>query len=155
PFVARHLPVWKSKVEQRRRAAYWLAQIGPKATNAVPALSAAAASDPNPELRCVAIWALSRINGDSVRSVAVLTTTLLGDRAPETRRAAAGALEVWQPFAAKAVPALIAGLSDSDPVVRQVCAAALGKYGTQARAAIGMLQTLATKQDEAAADYAA
>ena len=45
------------------------------------------------------------------------------------------------------------GLTDRDPLVRQVCAAALGKCGSRAKAALETLQNLANSQDEAA-DYA-
>ena len=49
--------------------------------------------------------------------------------------------------------AFVHGLRDSDPVVREICAAALGKSGSQARPALETLQKLANSDDEAA-DYA-
>jgi HEAT repeat protein len=51
--------------------------------------------------------------------------TLLGDKAPECRRAAAAALGSFGPLAREAVPALNKTLADSDNGVSQIAAEAL------------------------------
>jgi len=51
------------------------------------------------------------------------------------------------------IVAFVHGLSDSDTVVREICAAALGKCGARAKPALETLQKLANS-DDAAADFA-
>jgi HEAT repeat protein len=125
--------------------------MGPSAAASKGALRRAAAEDRKAEVREAAIHALVRIGVESKETEVLLDA--LKDPAPAVRSAAAGGLEIWSPDEAGVVPSLINGLGDSNAVVREVCAATLGKYGNKARNAVQPLKKLAAS-DDPAADYA-
>ena len=152
-FIAKQMPVWMEPKLVRAGATYWLAQLGPQAAAAVPTLRQRGSQDTCAEVRCGALWSLGRIDS-SKESVTVMLTALRRDKDVKARRAAAGALEVWAPDDPEVISTLIGSLTDSDAVVAQISAAALGKYGSRASGALPSLKRLAAG-DSAAADYAA
>ncbi len=152
-FVVKQMPVWLEPKLVRAGATYWLAQLGARAAVAVPALRETGSEDRSPEVRRGALWALGRTDSSN-ETITLMLKALSSDKDAEARRAAAGALEVWAPDDPKVISALIGGLGDSDAMVQQISAAALGKYGSKAYAALQPLQQLLGK-DSIAADYAA
>jgi HEAT repeat protein len=74
-------------------------------------------------------------------------------QAPQTRNAAAYEIAGMGPEAVSAVPALIAALDDSSPVVRFPVTVALGEIGPGAKAAVPRLQQMVSEEinDEIAA----
>jgi hypothetical protein len=151
--LSSRMPDWPDPAPVRYSAAYWLGNLGPNAKAAVPALCDAVIHDPVPNNRDVAITALTRIGLQSNQAVTALVTALSSDRNKSVRCRAAGALEIWMPDSPEVVAALARGLTDSDAMVRQICAAALGSYGPRSRMAIGRLEQMAGG-DDPAADYA-
>jgi HEAT repeat protein len=153
-FLAKRMPVWIDPEKVRLSATYWLGQQGATSKAAVPALCELTAKDPSREVRRGAIWALTQIDLESENVRNALVAALTTDIDPKVRAAAAGSLEMSKVFPSKEIIfAFARGLSNRDPLVRQVCAAALGKCGSRAAAALETLQKLANSQDEAA-DYA-
>jgi len=153
-FFAKRLPVWIDPERVRISATDWLGQLGPTSKGAVSILCAMAVKDPSREVRRKVIWALARIDLESEEVRKVLVTALSTDADRGVRAAAAGSLEMSGLTPTEEIMiAFVHGLTDSDPVVREICAAALGKCGSQARPALETLQKLANSDDEAA-DYA-
>jgi hypothetical protein len=150
-FIACRMPEWVEPKLVRKGAADWLAVMGPSAKQATPSLRRAASLDRSDLVRAAAVYALVRIGADQEGTKVLLD--LLKDPAPQIRQAAAGGIEIWSPPGPEVVSALTEALNDSDPIVRQVCAAALGKYGPQAATAAVPLRKLAAVEDQAA-DYA-
>ena len=153
-FLGQRMPVWLDPEKVRLAATYWLGQQAPTSREAVPTLCELAVKDSSHEVRRGAIWALTRIDlgSESVRNALVAAFTTDAD--PKVRAAAAGSLEMSGAVPSKEIIfAFIHGLGDRDPLVRQVCAAALGKCGSRAKAALETLHKLANSED-AAADYA-
>ena len=153
-FISDRMLPWVEPRLQRIGATYWLAQMGPRASVSVPELRRVALDDRWPDVRGGALWALGRVDGPSKESVAVLLGAMGGEKDAHLRQAAVGALEVWAPDDPAVIATLINGLKDTDPLVRQICAAALGKYGARALKAVGPLTDLSAS-DDPAADYAA
>jgi hypothetical protein len=153
-FLSSRLPPWVEPRLVRAGATYWLAQLGPQARPAVPDLRHAASMDQYPEVRRSAVWALGRVDSASKESVALLVAAMCQDKDANVRRAAAGVLEVWSPDDPAVILALVQGLKDSDTLVRQISAAALGKCGARAIPSLEPLRDLASSNDPAA-DYAA
>jgi HEAT repeat protein len=153
-LISKWMPPWMEPKLVRVGATYWLAQLGTRATAAVPDLCRAGSQDVHPEVRRSALWALGRVECPSKGTVALLVGALCREQDAGARQAAVGVLEVWAPDEPVVVLALIDRLKDSDALVRQMSAAALGKYGPRANAALGALNDLAAG-DDPAADYAA
>ncbi len=153
-FVSARMPPWMEPRLVRVGATYWLAQQGPRAPAAIPELRQVGFQDQYPDVRSGALWALGRVDSASQETVTLLIAALSKDKDHGVRQIAAGVLEVWAPADAKVIPALVLGLSDSDAVVRQISAAALGKYSVRAKVAVETLKHLAAS-DVPAADYAA
>jgi hypothetical protein len=152
--ISRKMPVWMEPKSVRVGATYWLAQLGARAKPAVADLSRVGSQDRYPEVRESALWALGRVDSASKETVALFVTELSKDKDAGVRQIAVGVLEIWTPGDPTVIPALIKSLKDSDALVRQISAAALGKYGNAAAAALGPLKDLAGSNDPAA-DYAA
>jgi len=153
-LMANRMPHWTDPAQVRLSAIYWLGEQGLLSMEAMPALCELTTRDPNGEVRRQAIWALARIDSESEHARKAMVAALTTDADRRVRAAAAGGLEVGQLSSSEEVIiAFTHGLSDRDPLVRQICAAALGKCGPRAKAAMGSLQELA-KRDDAAADYA-
>jgi HEAT repeat protein len=151
-FIASRMREWVEPALVHAGAANWLGAIGPAARVAVPALSHAAEHERSEKVREAAIYALVRIG--IISAAGPVLVRALSDSSSRVRSAAAGGLEIAMPDNPEVIPALIHGLGDSDAVVREVCAATLGKYGPRALPAARSLQKLARSYDEAA-DYAA
>lgn len=113
------------------RATALLAQLGPKAGVAAPAL-AAALSDPNPEVRREALFALASMGPDAAPALAAITKALDDPEMP-VRAIAAYALGSIGEGAQSAVPKLRTELKSSDPVVRVAAAWALVHISPDAR----------------------
>lgn len=105
------------------RATALLAQLGPKASVAAPAL-AAALGDPNPEVRREALFALASMGPEAAPALAAITTAL-DDPEMHVRAIAAYALGSIGEGAKGAIPKLRTELQSSDPVVRVAAAWAL------------------------------
>jgi HEAT repeat protein len=102
-----------------------------------------AQSNPNPQVRELAVVALSELPVPAAKRVSALTRALLDTHA-RVRRRAARALGDFGVHALPAVPVLTAGLRDPDTSVRRDCAGALGRLGPAAvPAAAGLVSLLA------------
>jgi HEAT repeat protein len=125
-----------------------LGKIGPAAKSAVPALCAAlqkegtnahaivlALGDIGPDAAAAEPLLLKAMEGKN-KSLAVIAATALTEIQPRSAKAAA-----------KAVPVLVAGLTDALPETRQAAAESLGDLGPLAREAAPALQKAA--KDEA------
>ncbi len=113
---------------QRRLGAYALGEIGPAASEAMPALAAAANEDPAGFVRVWAAAALARVAPSGGDSVAVLIAEL-GDELAFVRSLAAwhlGRLGLAFPGIGEALLPLRGLADDRDPSVRAEAALALG-----------------------------
>lgn len=128
----------------RAQAADALGDVGPRATEAVPALSHAVAVSDHLLVRESAIEALGKI-GSGARSAVPILLTILSNRDESTdlRCATAMALSGIAPRDPRVIGALTAGLEDapelSDTDVCAAIAAALGKAGSAAQRAVPIL----------------
>jgi len=131
--------------EVRSPVARFLAEAGPKAAAAAPALRKAM-EDPEPLVRLDAAVALWRIARDEKALPVALA--VLDDPTPATRFTAA--LEIGHRFASEgkaAVPALRALLWDDAQDVRTEAASALGRIGPAAKDAVPALVALLADDD--------
>lgn len=87
-----------------------------------------AQNNPNPQVRELAIVALSELPVPATKRVNALAKGLR-DSAARVRRRAARALGDFGVHAIPAVPGLVTGLRDSDTSVRRDCAGTLGRLG--------------------------
>jgi HEAT repeat protein len=87
-----------------------------------------AQNNPNPQVRELAVVALSELPVPAAKRVNALTKALR-DPASRVRRRAARSLGDFGVHAIPAVPALVAGLKDGDTSVRRDCAGTLGRLG--------------------------
>jgi len=125
-----------------------IGSFGPDAASAVNQL-AHALSDPDPDVRSAAAWALSQIGAPGAAAVPALEKSL-SDSNARVRSLSAVALQSFGPKAVAAVPALIAALQDSAAFVRAPAADALGSIGPSAKAAVDALaQRLQVTDDQA------
>jgi HEAT repeat protein len=135
--------------EVRDAAVVALAQIGPPAMTAAPALLALL-RDFKTDARAAVVEALGRIQDKRPETLTVLRAALKDAR---TRRAALGALTNLGPAAAPAVPDLVTALNDVDFAGMQpLLIAALGRIGPAAKEAVPALLRLL--KDEASRDLA-
>jgi HEAT repeat protein/lysophospholipase L1-like esterase len=111
----------------RGLAAEELGRVGAEAVAAVPDLIGAA-SDPRPDVRWRAVWALGQIGPRASMAVPALRTALEDDA---LRWRAAEALGEIGPAALTAEPSLLALLHDSSSSVRWRAATALGSIGAR------------------------
>lgn len=115
-------------------AAVTLADLGPKAEPAVPALITALQGK-NEDVRLNCALALGRIGAPAVKPLGAL---LAGDRSSD-RFYAVWALGMIGPAAKETAPAVVKLLADRDEHVRRKAAFALGRIGPEPQAAIGPL----------------
>lgn len=120
----------------RGGAAYALGSLANP--GAIPALARALRHDSDGQVRADAAWALGLMGEDEVIDPLL---EALGDAAelPEVRGQAAESLT--GPGSARAIPGLLAALTDPSPAIRYWCAFALGELG--AREAVPALEHLA------------
>ena len=109
-------------LEVRFHAANALASIGPDAAVAATALAELVQSDPEPQVRARACWALGKIKALEKTPVIV---EAFQDSSARTRQFSAWSLETIGPEAMSAVPALIKLLDDEDDLVRARAESAL------------------------------
>ena len=114
-----------------------IGSFGPNAASAVNHV-AQALSDPDPDVRSAAAWALSQIGAPAASAIPALEKSL-SDSNPRVRSLSAVALQSFGPKAVAAVPALIAALHDPIPFVRAPAADALGSIGPSAKPAVEAL----------------
>lgn len=109
----------------RSGAAHALGEIGPDAIEAMPALIANL-SDENDTIRGASANALGKIGPAAVKTVPLLLRLAAkGERAGYYGHLSAPIVQIGP----GAIPALIDGLADGNPQVRQTAAAALGAFG--------------------------
>jgi HEAT repeat protein len=137
-------------VQVSTEAALALAKIGPGAKDAVPALLAALKKENCPDAHAI-VYTLGKIGPQAAPAEPMLLKEISG-KDVSLAVIAAWALTQIHPgsadAAAKAIPVLVAGLSDPLPETRKAAAEALGKLGPLARQAVPALQKSA-KDDEA------
>ncbi len=142
-IVARWLPDWREPRVVRGAAAYVLGHFAPgEPKAAVPALCKVATSDPNPNVRAIALEAVSNIGVDSAEALPLMLKTLLDCTNRDQRVFAAVWFKSATPAPEKAVPALIAALVKY-PELCDHCARALAAYGPRAAFAVEQLTILA------------
>ena len=134
-----------------RQAAEALAQMGPAAQEAVPALTAALS---NPQLfffRPAFALALGKIDRRAASiAVPALIDVLAGKRrALPDRKEAASVLGQIGGETPDAIAALAKALGDADAAVRQEAAKALGAIGPQARSTVPPLRKALMDPDDA------
>jgi HEAT repeat protein len=116
-------------VRMGEAAAHALAEIGPQAVDAVPALLQALMNEEEDSgRRQAASDALGAIGSEAVPAL----VQALADEDERVRNAAARALKDVGPQAVDAVPALIQALGDPDDDVSMAAASALGDVGPEA-----------------------
>src|SRR5205823_1156621 len=102
-----------------------LGKLGTAGKDAVPLVGAFLRNTDAPEEVAQAAATLAQLGAGAVPEL----IRALTDARVEQARQAAMALARMGPAAKKAVPDLIAGLRDRDPIVRAWCAQALGEIG--------------------------
>lgn len=112
----------------KRYAAAYLGFLGPRAKDALPALTAATKSDPLNDFNSICAWAAELVRGDYATAVPLLARALKAERGYNPRFAGE-ALERLGPEAAAAIPALLAAAQDKDAKVRRLAAGALRRMG--------------------------
>jgi hypothetical protein len=133
------------------KSAAILRAIGSFGTDAASTVNqvAQALSDPDPDVRSAAAWALSQIGAPAAAATPALENSL-SDSNARVRSLSAVALQSFGAKAIAAVPALIAALHDPIPFVRAPAADALGSIGPSAKAAVEALtERLLTTDDQA------
>lgn len=123
----------------RIAAALALAEIGPTARAAVPALLDQALHDPVLYAGTTAAGALKTIDLVAARQVMTAYLPALRSADVRTRRTACAMLEGLGPVAKPAVPALTGALNDVDETVRMHAVGALGEIGIPATLVIPAL----------------
>lgn len=93
---------------------------------------------PNPQIRELAVVALTDLPVPPAKRVPPLALALK-DESCRVRRRAARALGDQGPAAQPALPQLVAGLKDADASVRRDCAGAVGRLGPVAHSAAALL----------------
>ncbi len=109
---------------RRRLAAVSLAHIGPPAAAALPALTEAARTDADPQVRQEAILALGKVGAGDGATVEALIG-LLDDSEARFRSTTLMALAQMEPRPARAIAAVARRLKDPDPGVRREAAETL------------------------------
>jgi hypothetical protein len=104
-------------------------------------------TDPDPQVRMAAAWALSQIGAQAAAAAPALGQAL-ADSNPRVRALAAVALEAMGPAAVPALPELVRALNDPVDYVRVPAADALGAMGPAARAAVSPLAERLRAKDE-------
>jgi HEAT repeat protein len=146
------LALTDDQVSVRWNAAKDLAKIGPAASASLPALDNALSSDDS----TTALWArhaIAKVTGSVENHLPLLIAGLYNPHIFPGM--AAAALTGFGPSAARAVPALIAKLSDPHPDNRWSAACALASIGSAAEAAVPDLAASLSDSDEKVRWYSA
>jgi HEAT repeat protein len=131
----------------RKYAAAYLGFAGPRAKDALPALTRAVKDGVDTEVSRIAAWAVELVRGDFKKAVPLLLRGVKEDKAGYNHRFCGQALEKWSTEARETVPILREALQDSNPKVRRLAAAALRRIGPDARDAIPSLRKLLRDED--------
>jgi hypothetical protein len=124
--------------------------IGAFGEDGGPAVKAVAEAltDPDPDIRAAAAWALSQMAAVAAPAISALEKAMV-DANPRVRSLSAVALRSMGPKAVDAVPALVQALSDPAAYVRAPSADAIGSIGPTARAAVQpLMERLLTTGEE-------
>jgi len=146
------LRAMQSKSSSVRNNALVALQFYPDQTETVVPLMVKSLQDPNPQVRLMAVKALNRVDpqnaatSDFVRVLVGCLTGPPGDT-PGAANEAVIMLGNLHRAADLAVPALIQSLQSADPYIRQNSAAALGRFGGQAKPAESALQNALEDSD--------
>jgi len=119
----------------RAEAVRAIGAFGEDASAIAVKTAAAALTDPDPDVRSAAAWALSQMSAAGAPAIPALDKALT-DVNPRVRCLAAVALRSMGPKAVDAVPALVHALSDSAAYVRASAADAIGALGPAAKNAV-------------------
>jgi HEAT repeat protein len=114
---------------ERASAVRVLGQIGPAATEAMPALRRRLRDDPESDVRSQAAFAFAAVGRNDPAVIAELVR-LLKSAGEDDREAAAFACRMLAADARQAIPALIDALRDPSPEVREEAAKALYAIST-------------------------
>lgn len=145
PALPALLEAWKGTAddpELRAEIQFTLAEIGPAAAAAVPALTNSLASE-DPQVRHSACYALGRIGPAAKGAVAALRKMLESADDTEQLRGIWALLKILPQDAAvkqMAVPLLMGAFEDEREVVRLEAAKSLGEIGSLARSAVPVLR---------------
>jgi HEAT repeat protein len=132
----------------RAAAVAALAEIGPSGTEAIPALIAVLAKDPDASIRWYAAYALGQM--PSTMAIPALIAALAKDPDASVRANSALALGSLRLEAKEEVPALITALTkDPDATVRSSSATTLGMLGPAAKGAVPALIAALAKDPDA------
>jgi putative membrane-bound dehydrogenase-like protein len=118
-----------------------IAELAIKGAEAVPAIAQVLATDSNPDTKCAAVWALTRIENEGGRNV---VRQALSDADPSVRQAAARSAGLLRDAAAREKIQALA--KDDAAPVRREAATALGRIG-QPAAVPALLDALAVPAD--------
>jgi HEAT repeat protein len=139
----------------KRDAIFALGVIGPEAAEGVPSLAAIVVDDPDPETRCAAGLALSKMAPASKAAVPALARAL-DDPEPRVRMHAVVALSPLKTEAREAIPALIQAVKDSHnrqkippfiPTVQEAAIQVLGRASAGTDAAVPTLREILEDPD--------
>jgi HEAT repeat protein len=130
----------------RACATYDLERLGPRAKGAVPALLRAARSDPDPDVREGALWALGAIGLPDPAAL----LPYLDDKEDSVQQAAADALTA---MGEPAVPALLRLLQRKEEELRRFAVDALAGIGPAAAGALPALRRMLETNDEGVREY--
>lgn len=115
-------------------------------TNVAYEILLEAQSNPNPQVRELAVVALAELPVPAAKRVSALAKGMR-DAAARVRRRAARALGDFGVHALPGVPVLVNGLRDTDTSVRRDCAGTLGRLGSAAVSAAAGLVALLGETD--------
>ena len=145
PLTAYLAKLRQGPAEERPEVVRAIGAFGEDAAGEVSSV-ALLLTDPDPQVRMAAAWALSQMGAKGAAAPALGQT--LADSNPRLRSLAAVALEAMGPAAAPALPALVRALNDPVDYVRVPAADALGAMGPAARAAVSPLAERLRVKDE-------
>ena len=124
-----------------------LVKLDPTMETVVPALIKILSSDPQPDRRINAMWALRDVGPGAKAALPAVMTVATQDKVNYVRSSAVRILGMIDSSGEQCVPALIQALADEDTNVRTCAAGAFGGMGPAAKPAIPALIGVLTDKD--------